>query len=70
MYSLPFVLSFPRCAEVFWFFRPYRNVSFRYPGSENFALRDVSFKIEKGQLCVSPNAFNLPRFDAQLTLER
>jgi len=30
----------------------FQNVSFRYPGSENFALRDVSFKIEKGQLCV------------------
>lgn len=31
-----------------------RNVSFRYPDKEDFALRDVSFKIEKGQLCVSP----------------
>jgi len=31
-----------------------RNVSFRYPSSGDFALRDVSFKIEKGQLCVSP----------------
>ena len=46
----PFIF---RMAEVFWLFRPSRNVSFRYPGSENFALRDVSFKIEKGQLCVS-----------------
>lgn len=43
-----------RVAEVFDFFVHSRNVSFRYPGSENFALRDVSFKIEKGQLCVSP----------------
>jgi len=31
---------------------PYRNVSFKYPGSETLALRDVSFKISKGQLCV------------------
>lgn len=31
---------------------PYRNVSFKYPGSETLALRDVSFKIGKGQLCV------------------
>jgi ABC-type multidrug transport system fused ATPase/permease subunit len=29
-----------------------RNVSFKYPGSENLVLRDVSFKIDKGQLCV------------------
>lgn len=29
-----------------------RNVSFKYPGSESMALRDVSFKIDKGQLCV------------------
>ena len=42
-----------RMAEVSWILRPPRNVSFRYPGSENFALRDVSFKIERGQLCVS-----------------
>lgn len=31
---------------------PDRNVSFKYPGSETMALRDVSFKIDKGQLCV------------------
>jgi len=31
---------------------PSRNVSFKYPGSETFALRDISFKIDKGQLCV------------------
>jgi ABC-type multidrug transport system fused ATPase/permease subunit len=31
---------------------PDRNVSFKYPGSETLALRDVSFKIDKGQLCV------------------
>ncbi|KAI0042884.1 P-loop containing nucleoside triphosphate hydrolase protein [Auriscalpium vulgare] len=30
----------------------FRNVSFRYPGSEEYALRDVSFKAESGQLCV------------------
>ena len=30
-----------------------RNVSFRYPGSESYALHNVSFKIEAGQLCVS-----------------
>lgn len=29
-----------------------RNVSFRYPGSEQYALRDVSFKLSAGQLCV------------------
>ncbi|KAK7060894.1 hypothetical protein VNI00_000627 [Paramarasmius palmivorus] len=30
----------------------FRNVSFRYPDCEEYALRNVSFKIEKGQLCV------------------
>ncbi|KAH9855745.1 P-loop containing nucleoside triphosphate hydrolase protein [Lenzites betulinus] len=30
----------------------FRNVSFRYPGSDRHALRDVSFKISAGQLCV------------------
>jgi ABC-type multidrug transport system fused ATPase/permease subunit len=29
-----------------------RNVTFRYSGSDSYALRNVSFKIEKGQLCV------------------
>lgn len=29
-----------------------RNVSFKYPGSERMVLRDVSFKIDKGHLCV------------------
>ena len=29
-----------------------RNVSFKYPGSDSLALRDVSFKIDTGQLCV------------------
>jgi hypothetical protein len=32
----------------------YRNVSFRYPDAHNDALKDVSFKIGKGQLCVCP----------------
>lgn len=27
----------------------FREVSFRYPGSQNFALRDASFKVHKGQ---------------------
>ncbi|GLB36684.1 putative (ABC) transporter [Lyophyllum shimeji] len=30
----------------------FSNVSFRYPGSEAYALRHASFRIEKGQLCV------------------
>ncbi|KAF8624812.1 hypothetical protein AX15_005699 [Amanita polypyramis BW_CC] len=30
----------------------FRNVTFKYPDTDNYALRDVSFKIEKGQLCV------------------
>lgn len=30
----------------------FRNVTFKYPGSDSYALHDVSFKIEKGQLCV------------------
>ena len=30
----------------------FRNVSFRYPDSEQWALRDVSFKLLPGQLCV------------------
>lgn len=29
-----------------------RNVSFTYPGGNDYALRDVSFKINPGQLCV------------------
>ncbi|KAG5220545.1 P-loop containing nucleoside triphosphate hydrolase protein [Salix suchowensis] len=32
-----------------------RNVSFKYPGSEGYALHNVSFKIERGQLCVGLN---------------
>lgn len=31
----------------------YRNVSFKYPGTTEYALKDVSFKLEAGQLCVS-----------------
>lgn len=30
----------------------FRNVSFRYPGAEGYALRNVSFKIGAGQLCI------------------
>ncbi|KAH8101550.1 P-loop containing nucleoside triphosphate hydrolase protein [Cristinia sonorae] len=30
----------------------FRNVSFKYPGTDEYALRDVSFKLEAGQLCV------------------
>ncbi|KAI0353204.1 P-loop containing nucleoside triphosphate hydrolase protein [Trametes cingulata] len=30
----------------------FRNVSFRYPGSENYALRNISFSIRPGQLCI------------------
>ncbi len=30
-----------------------RNVSFRYPGSEQYALQNVSFRLSAGQLCVS-----------------
>ncbi|KAI0257854.1 P-loop containing nucleoside triphosphate hydrolase protein [Gloeopeniophorella convolvens] len=28
------------------------NVSFRYPGSDSYALRDVSFRVSRGHLCV------------------
>ena len=47
-----------------------RNVSFQYPGKDDFALRDVSFKIEKGQLCVSSLLSTLGVYGAHLTLER
>ncbi|PIL33930.1 ATP-binding cassette transporter [Ganoderma sinense ZZ0214-1] len=30
----------------------FRNVSFKYPGAENYALRNISFKLAPGQLCV------------------
>ncbi|KAG2748574.1 P-loop containing nucleoside triphosphate hydrolase protein [Suillus brevipes Sb2] len=30
----------------------FRNVSFQYPGAEGYALRNVSFKIGAGQLCI------------------
>ncbi|OBZ79057.1 hypothetical protein A0H81_00110 [Grifola frondosa] len=30
----------------------FRNVSFKYPGATNFAIRNVSFKLAPGQLCV------------------
>ncbi len=29
-----------------------RNVSFKYPKSDSYALKNISFKIEQGQLCV------------------
>ena len=49
---------------------PIRNVSFRYPDKNDFALRDVSFKIEKGQLCVSSMLSTSRVSGALLTLER
>ncbi|KAI0329169.1 P-loop containing nucleoside triphosphate hydrolase protein [Cubamyces sp. BRFM 1775] len=30
----------------------FRNVSFKYPGAANYALKDVSFSLLSGQLCV------------------
>ncbi|KAJ3986368.1 P-loop containing nucleoside triphosphate hydrolase protein [Lentinula detonsa] len=30
----------------------FRNVSFKYPDSNSYALRNISFKIARGQLCV------------------
>lgn len=30
----------------------FRNVSFQYPGAHDYALRNISFKLEQGQLCV------------------
>lgn len=38
----------------------FRHVSFKYPGSDTYALRDVNFKIEKGQLCVR-SFFTFPK---------
>lgn len=38
----------------------FRNVSFRYPDTEKYALRDVSFKLEAGQLCVSVLTLAVP----------
>ena len=40
-------------ADISPVFCAFRNVSFRYPTKDDFALRNVSFKVEKGQLCVS-----------------
>ncbi|KAJ3574984.1 hypothetical protein NP233_g1402 [Leucocoprinus birnbaumii] len=34
----------------------FRNVSFKYPGCPDWAIRNVSFKIERGQLCVMVGA--------------
>jgi ABC-type multidrug transport system fused ATPase/permease subunit len=31
---------------------PHRNVSFKYPGADMYAVRNVSFKVEAGELCV------------------
>ena len=33
-----------------------RSVSFKYLGSEKYALRDISFRVEQGQLCVIVHA--------------
>lgn len=30
----------------------FRNVSYRYPGTDEYAIRDVSFKVGPGELCV------------------
>ncbi|KAF6748435.1 HlyB/MsbA family ABC transporter [Ephemerocybe angulata] len=30
----------------------FRNVSFKYPGTDTFVLKNVSFKVEQGQLCI------------------
>jgi ABC-type multidrug transport system fused ATPase/permease subunit len=33
-------------------FISHSNVSFRYPNSTNYSLKNLSFRLEKGQLCV------------------
>ena len=33
-----------------------RNVSFKYPGTDKYALRNVSFNLLPGQLCVRPSS--------------
>ena len=58
--ALTWNYSASRVAEVLRELCARRNVSFRYPNKEDFALRDISFKIEKGRLCVSP-ADSTPR---------
>jgi hypothetical protein len=47
-----------------------RNVSFRYPGSEKYALRDVSFEVGPGQLCVRPSVLYPYRYESRLTSHR
>ena len=42
--------------QIFWhLFHVPRNVSFQYPGSEEYALRNISFRVNPGQLCVRLN---------------
>lgn len=41
------------------------NVSFTYPGAQDYALRDVSFKLGQGQLCVS-NDYLYSRLDVDI----
>jgi hypothetical protein len=36
-----------------------RDVSFKYPGSEKYALRGISFRVERGQLCVIISHYTL-----------
>ena len=57
----------PRVTETLWKFCASRNVSFRYPNKEDFALRNASFKIEKGQLCVSRMVSTSKFFSTSLT---
>jgi ABC-type multidrug transport system fused ATPase/permease subunit len=45
-----------------------RNVSFKYPGTEKFALRKVSFKIEPGRLCVGVLPLQADDYDHAKTL--
>ena len=61
-----FYLSSSQVAKALWKFCTLRNVSFRHPNKEDFALRDLSFKIGKGQLCVSLMVSILISFGARL----
>lgn len=46
------VSSIPLCTTLKLILERDRNVSFKYPGSDAYALHDVSFKLLAGQLCV------------------